>query len=311
MSKPYRFLPSQQEIQACWELGRFHNNIGFWVVWLPTVWSLAMVYHANRNITFIDVLWRAIAYIPMCFGVKSLIMTVDDLLDNDVDLLVERTKNRAIPRGAITISRAWMFFALQAVIGICWAFKALSPTALRTSMLVWPLYVIYPTCKRWTYCAPIPLGLMFNVGIFMGWSDLSENDIHWATLVPLYLGSTLWTICYETIYQHQDRDDDIKIGIYSMALLFGRATIPICGAAAAGFFSLFCYSAFLNSHGYAFFLSVAVAATVTAVRLLRTDIDVPQDCRDFFLGSTHVSCILACGLVVDGVVARLMSGGSI
>ncbi|KAJ6584250.1 hypothetical protein B0H10DRAFT_2234539 [Mycena sp. CBHHK59/15] len=71
-------------------------------------------------------------------------------------------------------------------------------------MAVWPLYIIYPTCKRWTNLAPIPLGFMFKIGIFMGWSDLSvDRTIPWNTLIPIYLGACLWTITYETVYQHQ------------------------------------------------------------------------------------------------------------
>ncbi|KAJ6608753.1 hypothetical protein B0H10DRAFT_2226570 [Mycena sp. CBHHK59/15] len=106
-------------------------------------------------------------------------------------------------------------------------------------MAVWPLHIIYPTCKRWTNLAPIPLGFMFKVGIFMGWSDLSvDRTIPWNTLIPIYLGACLWTITYETVYQHQDKIDDLKIGIHSPALLCGEYTIPICLTTALGFLGL-------------------------------------------------------------------------
>ncbi|KAF5373992.1 hypothetical protein D9615_009897 [Tricholomella constricta] len=106
-------LPGKEEIQACWDLCRLHNNIGFWVVWLPAAWSIAMYYHANPTVPGLVCLHTAGLFVPLCFGIKSLIMTIDDPLDYDVDALVERTKNRALPRGAVSLDRAWMFFALQ------------------------------------------------------------------------------------------------------------------------------------------------------------------------------------------------------
>ncbi|KAF7371807.1 4-hydroxybenzoate polyprenyltransferase, mitochondrial [Mycena venus] len=132
---------------ACWELCRLDNNIGFWVVWLPLAWSISMAYHSLPEISGRDAILCGTIYVPFCFGIKSLIMTIDDILDHDIDKLVARTKNRALPRGAISLERAWLLFGEK---------------ALYISMTVWPLYIIYPTCKRWTSLAPILLGIMFN-----------------------------------------------------------------------------------------------------------------------------------------------------
>ncbi|KAF7372325.1 4-hydroxybenzoate polyprenyltransferase, mitochondrial [Mycena venus] len=165
-------VPNRTEIHACWELCRLDNNIGFWVVWLPLAWSISMAYHSLPEISGRDAILCGTIYMPFCFGIKSLIMTIDDILDHDIDKLVARTKNRALPRGAISLERAWLLFGEK---------------ALYISMTVWPLYIIYPTCKRWTSLAPILLGIMFNVGVFMGWTEL---------------------MTYETVYQHQDRQDD-------------------------------------------------------------------------------------------------------
>ncbi|KAJ7775697.1 UbiA prenyltransferase [Mycena maculata] len=302
-------LPTQNELRACWELCRLHNNIGFWVVWLPTAWSIAMVYHARPEISASAALVRAAVYVPLCFGIKSLIMTIDDLLDWDVDRLVERTKNRAIPRGAISLIRAWLFFGFQVVSGVFLARTTLSTTALYASMPVWPLYMIYPTCKRWTNLAPIPLGLMFKVGIFMGWSDLStEGGIPWHVLVPIYFGACLWTITYETVYQHQDRLDDIKINLHSPARLCGENTVPICTATAIGFLGLLAYGGTLNNQGTPFYLGVAMAAVVLFRGLAATDINSPEKCKAMFLDTPLVGQIILGGFVVDAVVYRLTEG---
>ncbi|KAJ7695859.1 UbiA prenyltransferase [Mycena olivaceomarginata] len=302
-------FPTTTELQACWELCRLHNNIGFWVVWLPTAWSIAMVYHAQPELSARDALLRAAIYVPLCFGVKALIMTIDDLLDYDIDALVERTRNRPLPRGAISLERAWLFFAMQVALGVYLAFTILSTTALYASMAVWPLYIIYPTCKRWTNLAPVPLGLMFKVGIFMGWSDLSiDGTVPWHVLVPLYLGCCLWTITYETVYQHQDKIDDVKIGINSPALLCREYTIGICTATALGFLGLLTSGGALNNQGIPFYLGVAIAGIMLLTALLRTNIDTPSECRDFFLLTPLLGQIILVGFVADAVLHRWAEG---
>ncbi|KAJ7916280.1 UbiA prenyltransferase, partial [Mycena leptocephala] len=294
---------------SCWELCRLNNNIGFWVVWLPTAWSIAMVYRAQPEISASDALLRAIIYVPLCFGIKSLIMTIDDLLDHDIDALVERTKNRALPRGAISLVRAWIFFGLQVVSGVYLATTTLSPIALYASMPAWPLYIIYPTCKRWTNLAPIPLGLMFKVGIFMGWSDLSvDGTVPWYILVPIYLGACLWTFSYETVYQHQDRADDIKIGINSPARLCGQYTIPICTTTAMGFLCCLTYGGMLNGHGLTFYVGVALAGVVLFRSLVATDVNCPEKCKAMFLSTPFVGQIILGGFVVDAIVHRVVEG---
>ncbi|KAJ7839422.1 UbiA prenyltransferase family-domain-containing protein [Mycena leptocephala] len=123
-----------------------------------------MVCRAQPELSSREALLRAAVYVPLRLGAKSPIMTVDDLLDYDIDALVERTKNRPLPRGAITLRHAWIFFGMQVVLGVYLAVTTLSRTALYTSMAVWPLYIIYPTCKGWTNLAPIPLSAFSWVG---------------------------------------------------------------------------------------------------------------------------------------------------
>ncbi|KAF8069069.1 UbiA prenyltransferase family-domain-containing protein [Lyophyllum atratum] len=298
-------LPNQQELQACWELCRLHNNIGFWVVWLPTAWSIAMFYHANPAVSGLICLQVAGLFVPLCFGIKSLIMAIDDILDYDIDAMVERTKNRPIPRGSITIERACFFFALQVSVGVYMANTFLKQTTLRISMVVWPLYIIYPTCKRWMNFAPIPLGVMFAIGTFMGWSQLSpDGNVPWNVLTPVYLSCVCWTIAYETVYQHQDKVDDLKIGIHSPALFCAEYTIPICLSSAVLFLSLLAYGGALNGHGAPFYLSVLAAAMRLLHQLSVTNIDIPKDCQRLFLGTPQIGQIVLVGLVTDGILQR-------
>lgn len=185
-------------------------------------------------------------------------MTVDDCLDYDIDVQVERTKTRPIPRGAITPLRAWQFCSIQTVIGLVMAFKLLNyktsvfrvslqtPSTLLTAEsqcvhfyvcvavihylphmqgkhVIEHVYEIEEKANGFTLAmdvlrtytlgtssvqlsahvvSPVYQGLMFNIGIFMGPSELSRENVDWRVLVPLYIGSILWTATYETIYQH-------------------------------------------------------------------------------------------------------------
>ncbi|KAF9451435.1 UbiA prenyltransferase [Macrolepiota fuliginosa MF-IS2] len=299
-------LPTRTECQASWELCRLHNNIGFWVVWLPTAWSITMAYcaYGQKNISVLDVVRLAGTYVPLCFGIKSLIMAIDDILDADVDGLVQRTKMRPLPRGAITAERAWLFFFLQVVMGVYVAYEFLPPPVRRISMWAWPLYIIYPTCKRWTNLAPIPLGLMFNIGVFMGWVHTMGSDeaTPWTMLRLVYLAACLWTFTYETVYQHQDKKDDIIIGLHSPALLLGSYTKPICATTGLGFFALFAYAGWLNGQGVGFFIALLCAAAMLFSKLITTNIDVPNDCREFFLKTVPIGQVILIGLVVDAGV---------
>ncbi|KAK1231923.1 hypothetical protein PQX77_004942 [Marasmius sp. AFHP31] len=115
-------LPTKTEFWACWELCRLQNGMGCWLTWLPTAWSIAMAYHAHSEILGKDALYAALLYLPLCMGIKSLVSI-------DIDLLVARTKTRPIPRGAITVERAWLFFGFQVALGIFLAVKLLDKTS--------------------------------------------------------------------------------------------------------------------------------------------------------------------------------------
>ncbi|ESK85252.1 para-hydroxybenzoate-- mitochondrial [Moniliophthora roreri MCA 2997] len=179
---------------------------------------------------------------------------------------------------------------------------------LLVSMWVWPIFVIYPTCKRWMDFAPVPLAIMFNVGSLMGWTDLRPEEVPWQTLSIVYLATGFWTITFETVYQHQDKLDDVAISARSLALYMGEQTVPLCTATAVLFLSLLSYAAFLNGHGVIFYLSVMVAAWELLVPLSKVNLDIPRDCLKFFLGTPRVGSILLAGLLLDAIVQRYIVG---
>ncbi len=169
---------------------------------------------------------------------------------------------------------------------------------------------------------------MFNIGIFMGWADLTPNGhIPWATLTAAYVGAILWTITYETVYQHQvaitylhrcrfsflinlpqDKLDDAKIGMKSLAMFCGEYTIPVCATTAIGFAFLMSYGGYLNGQGLSFYLAVAASGGILLKELLSTDIDDPRQCMKFFLHTPMIGNIVLGGLVLDAVLQRAVVG---
>ncbi|KAI4517540.1 UbiA prenyltransferase [Schizophyllum commune Loenen D] len=313
-------IPTRTELNACWELGRLSNGMGCWVCWFPLAFSMAMAYHAMPDLPGWYAAYRGILFIALCCGVKCLIMTIDDILDADVDALVERTKNRVLPRGDITMARAWLFFAIQSVVGAGLAYAILKPYTLYISMLVWPLFVIYPTCKRWMSFAPLPLAVMFNIGALMGWSDLAPGNgsLHYVLgegspaagrvpfdiLLPLFFGCCCWTVTFETVYQHQDKADDVAIGLRSLAIFCGKATVAVCALTTLGFGGLLAWAFWLNGQGIAAFVGLALG-TLRLLNGLRTvDIDYPRSCLQFFLLTPGVGVLVLLGLIADGLLWR-------
>ncbi|VDC04870.1 unnamed protein product [Peniophora sp. CBMAI 1063] len=302
--------PSKKELVACWELTRLGSAMGpSGVVFYPLVFSMAMAYRAKPEVSALEVLGRLAMFWILSCGVKAFLMTADDILDADIDAKVTRTQNRAIPRGDITILRASMFLILQAVIGTYLANTFLKPYTVKITAPTWPLFLIYPTCKRWMSFAPIVLGLMFNSGVFMGWSDLSpDGRVPWNVLSPIYVGCCFWVIAYETVYQHLDREEDVKLGIKSFAIFCGEYTNVVCGASSLCFTGLLAYGASLNGHGPILYAALAAVTLQLLYGIAHTDVNVRSQCWYFFLLTPRIGAILVTGFITDVVFYRWMNG---
>lgn len=146
---------------------------------------------------------------------------VNDLWDRELDQKVERTRCRPIASGAVSVRQAVVFLGLLLLIGASILFS-MSPLTIALGIGVLPLIVLYPYMKRITYWPQLFLGITFNFGALMGWSAVT-GTLGWPAFA-LYIGGIFWTIGYDTVYAHQDKEDDIMAGIKSTALKFGRAS---------------------------------------------------------------------------------------
>ena len=201
-------------------LSRLDRPIGTWLLYIPCVWGILLAALHDSNLRLWD-LWLILA----C-GLGALLMrgagcTWNDITDRNYDALVSRTKSRPIPSGQISVKNAlfWMLIQAFCALGLLITF---GPTAIIFGIASICLVVIYPFAKRFTWWPQILLGLAFNWGVLLGWVA-HTGSLDWPA-VALYFSGIFWTLFYDTIYAHQDTDDDALIGLKSTARLFGNKT---------------------------------------------------------------------------------------
>ena len=199
-------------------LARLDRPIGSWLLLMPCWWSVGL---AGLHQNHFPSVWHIVLFFIGAFAMRGAGCTWNDLVDRDIDEKVERTRSRPIPSKQVTVAQATLFMLAQALVGLLVLIQFNHFTVITgfASLLV---VVIYPFMKRITYWPQIFLGLAFSWGALMGW-PAAFGRLDWPPLV-LYVGSICWVIGYDTIYAHQDREDDLLVGIKSTALLFGEKT---------------------------------------------------------------------------------------
>ncbi len=277
-------------------LARLDRPIGSWLLLMPCWWSVGLAgMHNNR----FPSLWHIVLFFIGAFAMRGAGCTWNDLVDRDLDGRVERTRSRPIPSGQVTVAQATMFMVAQALVGflVLIQFNRFTVATGIASLLV---VVIYPFMKRITYWPQIFLGLAFSWGALMGW-PAAFGRLDWPAIV-LYAGSILWVIGYDTIYAHQDRDDDLLIGIKSTALLFGERTPTMLATFYAGAIVLIAAAGFMAGGGIMFTIGIVGFAAHLAWQVSRLDIDDPAHCLTLFKSNRDAGLILFAAMLVDAVV---------
>src|ERR1700683_5531368 len=203
-------------------LARLDRPIGSWLLLLPCWWSAALAAVAAH--ARVPSLCHLVLFFVGAFAMRGAGCAWNDIVDRDLDASVERTRSRPIPSGQVSVGQAGLFLVLLALVGLAVLIRFNGFTiALGIASLA--IVVVYPFMKRITYWPQIVLGLAFSWGALMGWAG-AFGRLDLAPLL-LYAGSISWVIGYDTIYAHQDREDDALIGVKSTALLFGARTQPM------------------------------------------------------------------------------------
>ncbi|WP_373491572.1 4-hydroxybenzoate octaprenyltransferase [Parasphingorhabdus sp.] len=193
-------------------LARFDRPIGWWLLFWPCAWGIAL---AGGAIDRWDLLlWLLLGAIAM----RSAGCVYNDIVDRDLDRQVERTRSRPLASGAVSLKAAWIWLAILCLIGLI-VWLQINGVAKLVALGSLALVAAYPFMKRITWWPQAWLGLVFSWGALVGWLAIVP-EFHWA-MALLYLGSIFWVIGYDTIYALQDREDDALVGIRSSALRLG------------------------------------------------------------------------------------------
>jgi 4-hydroxybenzoate polyprenyltransferase len=281
-------------------LARFDRPIGSWLLLLPCWWSCGLAAIAAHK-PVPNLLHLGLFFIG-AFAMRGAGCTWNDIVDRDLDGSVERTRSRPIPSGQVSVAQAAGFLVLQALIGfaVLISFNAFTVALGVTSLAI---VAVYPFMKRITYWPQIVLGLAFSWGALMGWAA-TFGSLEASPLL-LYAGSIAWVIGYDTIYAHQDREDDALVGIGSTALLFGERTKPMLALFYALAVLFLAAAGWAAGAGAVFALGILAFASHLAWQTVRLDIADPDRCLALFKSNRDAGLIMFAALVLDAAVQRL------
>ena len=198
-------------------LSRADRPIGTWLLYVPCLWGLSLAILATDSYSSHD-LWVIIGCGIGAFLMRGAGCTWNDITDRDFDGAVARTRSRPIPSGQVTVRGALIWMIVQALLAFL-ILITFYPTAIALGVLALLPVAIYPFAKRFTWWPQVFLGIAFNWGALLAWAA-HTNSIGPVPIV-LYAAGIAWTLFYDTIYAHQDAEDDALIGIKSTARLFG------------------------------------------------------------------------------------------
>ena len=279
--------------QAYAQLARYDRPIGAWLLFWPCFWGLFLAGAVN-NIwpPFIDIIAFAIGALAM----RGAGCTYNDIIDRELDAQVARTALRPLPSGRVSLSGAWGFFLAQLFIGllVLLSFQSLFMFALGLAAL--GLVAAYPFMKRFTYWPQAWLGLTFNWGALMGYAVISDNVPPQAML--LYAAGFFWTLGYDTVYAHQDKEDDALIGIKSTALLFGARTKPMLAVFYALALACLAGAAIVGQIGILFWTALPIIAWHLLMQVSRLDIDNGETCLQIFRANRNTGLIIGLAFIL-------------
>jgi 4-hydroxybenzoate polyprenyltransferase len=278
-------------------LSRLDRPIGSWLLLMPCWWSAALAAGVIGNLGRLPL--TLVLFFIGAFVMRGAGCTWNDITDRDLDALVERTRSRPIPAGQVSVPQAVAFLIVQALIGLA-VLLQFNRFAVATGIASLVIVAVYPFMKRITWWPQIVLGLAFSWGALMGFAVMQERID--ATALLLYAGSIAWVIGYDTIYAHQDTEDDALIGIKSTALLFGARTRPALTAFYGLAVVLIGAALALAAARWPAWIGLAAFAAHLIWQIRRLEIGNPALCLRIFKSNRDAGLLLFAGLLLDAVM---------
>ena len=266
-------------------LMRLHQPVGIWLLLWPCWWSLALATESRPLIFVLFALGSVVMRSAGCI--------INDMWDRKVDGHVERTKHRPLASGEISMRQATILLA--ALLAVALIIAAL----LGTQVMLWaalslPLIVAYPLMKRITWWPQVFLGLTFNWGALVA-SVATHGEVTSASLL-LYTGCIFWTLVYDTIYAHQDKIDDAKIGVKSAALKLGGFTKSFVLAC----YAVFSLCLFLAVQPEKWSLVLYICAVLHMVwQVWAVKLEIPASCKKIFASNARIGWLIFASIAAN------------
>ena len=280
------------------ELTRLKKPIGYMLLFWPCIWGLTLVYDFNSEL--FNYFFFTILFLAGSILMRSAGCIVNDIADRNFDKKVERTKNRPIASGKISLSLAIFYSCTLCLLAflILINFNYFTIWMALASM---PLAFTYPLMKRITYWPQLFLGITFNYGLILAWISIS-NEI---SIIPIifYFGAIFWTLGYDTIYGFQDIKDDEIIGVKSTSIKFKKNP---------KIFLFFCYSIFIMSlillgvlMNFKIFYFMFLIFTILHLfyfQIKKLNIDNVNDCLNKFKSNNFLGLIILLNILIGKVI---------
>jgi 4-hydroxybenzoate polyprenyltransferase len=271
-------------------LARFDRPIGAWLLFLPGLWSILLA-----RAPWGESLWLVALFLAGAFLMRGAGCVVNDMWDRDLDRQVTRTAGRPLASGAVRMRHAALFLGLLLAISLA-VLLQLRPLAQTLGVGSLLLVAFYPLAKRVTWWPQAMLGITFGWGAPMGYAA-AAGRMDMAGLV-LYAASFFWILGYDTIYAHQDREDDALVGIKSTARLFGDHSAAFLSACYALTAILLALSGWLAGLQAAALVVFVPGLWLLARQVRALDIDDPALCLRLFKANREFGLVVGLAIVL-------------
>jgi len=283
------------------ELMRIEKPAGTWLLLSPCMWAITMAGYMT-SAPILSTAWMLGVFSVGAFVMRGAGCTINDLWDRDLDNKVARTIERPITSGRVSVRQAVLFLGAQCMVGLAVLLQLPADCfLLGASSLV--LVATYPLFKRFTYYPQAMLSACFNWGALLGFPALGVWD--WSVMVPLYLSGFFWCMHYDTVYGHQDKRYDVKVGIKSTALAWGKHSKQVFVGLATAQIACLTFAGFMAGMGPGFYTGAFLAGRRLFSMIRRVDLDNPASCGFYFRDNIKTGHVIWLGILFDYILRLL------
>jgi 4-hydroxybenzoate polyprenyltransferase len=283
----------KQKISAYMQLMRLHERTGFWLLLWPCWWSITLASSNGPLFSPTHIINLAV-FMAGALIMRSAGCVINDIWDRNIDPHVERTRNRPLARGAVSVLEALILLSFLMFAGLC-LLLTLNLFTVLLGVVFAILVVVYPLMKRVIAIPQLFLAITINAGALMGWSAITNTLSLPAS--TLYIACFFWTLGYDTVYAHQDKDDDIHIGVNSAALVLGQNTKYHISAYYSAMIIFLLATGFLHAQPWPYYASLILVSAHLGWQMKSVDLNNHPDCMKKFRANGALGWILWIGMI--------------